>query len=77
MVPETAIITFAGIRKVFVPVKEKAVERLVATGRRIDGRVEITDGLAVGDSYISNPPTNLVPGAPIRVEEGGAGGAAR
>jgi membrane fusion protein, multidrug efflux system len=70
MVGEKAIVVFAGIRKVFVPAQGKAGERLVVTGRRIDGKVEITEGLAAGDLYIADPPPTLVPGTPIAVESG-------
>ncbi len=47
---------------------------MVVTGRRIDGKVEITDGLAAGDAYIVDPPANLVPGARIAIEGGAANG---
>jgi RND family efflux transporter MFP subunit len=74
MIPEKSIVTFAGIRKVFVPDGAKAGEKIVVTGRRIDGRVEVTAGLAPGDVFILDPPQSLVPGAPIAIEAGAADG---
>jgi RND family efflux transporter MFP subunit len=68
MIPETAVIVFAGIRKVFVPQNGKAAERVVALGRKVDGKVEITDGLKARDAYVEQPSASLVPGTPIRVE---------
>jgi hypothetical protein len=70
-------VVFAGIRKVFVPEKGKAAERVVALGRRADGKVEITDGLAVGDLYVDRPPPTLVPGAPIAAEGEPSNGGSR
>jgi multidrug efflux pump subunit AcrA (membrane-fusion protein) len=72
LVDEKAIVVFAGIRKVFVPDKGKAGERLVVTGRRLGGRVEIAEGLAAGELYIVDPPPTLVPGAPITIQSGPA-----
>jgi RND family efflux transporter MFP subunit len=77
MVVEPAIVTFAGIRKVFVPDKDKVGERLVVTGRRVDGRVEILEGLAIGAAYIADPPPALVPGARIRTEDAAGDGGSK
>jgi RND family efflux transporter MFP subunit len=69
MVSEKAVVVFAGIRKVFVPDKAgKAAERVVALGRRVDGKVEISDGLRIGDLYVEQPPAGLIPGALLRPE---------
>jgi RND family efflux transporter MFP subunit len=68
-VREGSVVSFAGVTKVFVPDGAKAGERRVVEGRTVDGRVEITSGLKVGDRYLLAPPQNLFSGAPIRVEE--------
>jgi RND family efflux transporter MFP subunit len=68
-VREGSVVSFAGVTKVFVPDGAKAGERRVVEGRTVDGRVEITSGLKVGDRYLLSPPQNLYSGAPIRVEE--------
>lgn len=73
-VPETAVRTFAGVRKVVVVEAGKAVERPVVLGRRAGARVEIVSGLAAGDSYVSEPPADLIPGNPVRVTGGDPGG---
>ncbi|MCC7341816.1 MAG: hypothetical protein IT170_12090, partial [Bryobacterales bacterium] len=63
-VPNSAVIVFAGIEKVFLLEEGKSVERLVRTGRREDGRVEIVEGLKAGDRVVVKP-GNLVGGVPL------------
>ena len=65
-VPQDAIVTFAGIEKVLTVANGTAVEKRVRTGRRIDNRVEITEGVAVGDEVVLRP-GNLVAGEPVQV----------
>ena len=67
-VPATAIVTFAGIEKVILVKDGKSVERGVQTGRRDGDRVEITQGLAVGDVVVVQP-GNLVSGQPVTVSQ--------
>ncbi len=67
-VPETAVVSFAGIEKVFGVSDGRAVERRVETGRRKPGLVEIVRGLAAGDEIVEAP-GNLVSGAPVVVVE--------
>ncbi len=59
-----SILVFAGLEKVIVPEGGKAVEKQVTTGRRSEGWVEVTDGIAVGDEYVADP-GNLQTGQPI------------
>jgi RND family efflux transporter MFP subunit len=54
-VPAEAIITFAGLEKVVVVVDGKAVEKVVATGRRGPGWVEVTSGLEKGEAVVLSP----------------------
>jgi RND family efflux transporter MFP subunit len=77
LIRQDAIVTFAGIRKVLVPDKGKAGERLVVTGRRVEGRIEIVEGLALGDPYIESPPPGLAPGMPIQPESAEANGGSK
>ena len=65
-VPRDAIVTFAGIQKIFTVVEGKAVEKRVRTGRRIGEQVEITEGIVAGTQVIVQP-GNLVSGAPVTV----------
>lgn len=65
-VPAGALITFAGIEKVVIPRDGKALERVVQTGRRGPGWVEILGGLQAGDEVILNP-EGLRTGQPVQV----------
>jgi RND family efflux transporter MFP subunit len=65
-VPQDAIVTFAGIEKVLTVANGTAVEKRVRTGRRIDDRVEITEGIVAGDEVVVRP-GNLVAGEPVQV----------
>ncbi len=55
LVPASAIVTFAGVEKVFGVKDGRAVERQVRTGRRAADRVEILEGLAAGDPVVVDP----------------------
>jgi RND family efflux transporter MFP subunit len=65
-VPLDAIVTFAGIEKVLTVADNAAVEKRVRTGRRIDDRIEIVEGIAAGDQVVVRP-GNLVAGEPVQV----------
>lgn len=67
MVPAGAVVTFAGLEKVFGVKDGKAVEQRVRTGRRSGDRVEILEGVAAGDLVVADP-GNLVGGQPVTVE---------
>ncbi|HEY5577775.1 MAG TPA: efflux RND transporter periplasmic adaptor subunit [Deferrimonas sp.] len=66
MVPAAAVVTFAGLEKVFVVKDGKAVEQRIRTGRRSGDRVEILEGVAAGDPVVADP-GNLVGGTPVTV----------
>jgi RND family efflux transporter MFP subunit len=63
-VPNTAIVTFAGIDKVMVVENGKAMEKAVTTGRRGPDWIEIKAGLDVGQSVVVDP-GNLQPGQAV------------
>jgi RND family efflux transporter MFP subunit len=66
-VPLDALVTFAGIEKVFVVHNAKALEKPVATGRRGTNWVEIVSGLTAGEKVVRNP-GNLQTGETVRIE---------
>ncbi len=65
-VPASAIVTFAGIEKVLVVENDKTVEKRVRTGRRLEGKVEIVEGLSGGEAVVVEP-GNLVGGQDVRI----------
>lgn len=67
-VPPSAVVTFAGIQKVYTVKDNKAVERPVVIGRRDPAWVEITEGLKAGELVV-DAPGNLVSGQPVMVEK--------
>ncbi len=54
-VPTEALTTFAGLEKVITVKDNKAVERIVTTGRRGPDWIEITSGLVAGDPVVLEP----------------------
>lgn len=67
MVPSSAIVTFAGIQKVFTVNDGKAVEKNVIVGRRTNDWV-VVEGLDAS-TLVVIAPGNLAPGQPVKVEE--------
>lgn len=65
-VPPAAVITFAGIQKVFSIKDGKAIEINVVVGRRENDWIEIVEGLQPNDTVILAP-GNLAPGQPVTV----------
>lgn len=63
-VPDSAIVSFAGLEKVITVEQGKSVEKVVRTGYREPGRVEITEGLRAGELVVVKP-GNLVGGRPV------------
>lgn len=55
VIPQDALITFAGIEKVMLVQRGKTKEQPVTTGRRVNGVVEIVSGVAAGDEVVLNP----------------------
>ncbi|MCL1926729.1 MAG: efflux RND transporter periplasmic adaptor subunit [Syntrophorhabdaceae bacterium] len=67
LAPASAVITFAGLEKVFLVKDDRAEERKVRTGRRSGDLVEILEGLKAGESIVASP-GNLVSGTPVALE---------
>jgi RND family efflux transporter MFP subunit len=66
-VPETAVSQRGDIRTVFVVEESLAWSRMVTTGDRRDGRVEILSGLQDGDRIVYPRPAGLRDGARVEV----------
>jgi len=70
-VPTDALVTFAGIEKVFVVEKDKAVEQSVSIGRRGTNWVEVVHGVKTGDVVVLNP-GNLQTGDAVKMQRPGS-----
>jgi RND family efflux transporter MFP subunit len=68
-VPATAVVSREGRSVVFLLDAERAVERSVRTGRRLDTLVEILEGLGAGDKVVVNPGSDLKIGTRVKVPE--------
>lgn len=68
VIPADALISFAGLEKVFTIKDGKAAEKLVATGRRRDGWIELTSGVKAEEPVIRQP-GNLQAGTPVTVTD--------
>ena len=69
MVPPEAIVTFAGIDRVFVVQEGQAAEKRIRTGRHSPGGVEILEGISPGDQVVLNP-GNITDGERVTVAAG-------
>jgi len=67
MVPASAIVTFAGIQKVFSVKDNKAVEKTVVVGKR-DGDWVVVEGVDAGAPVVLSP-GNLVSGQPVLMSQ--------
>jgi RND family efflux transporter MFP subunit len=65
VVPAEAIFTFAGLEKAFVIENSKVVERIVRTGTRQDGLIEVVEGLKEGDVVATSNLGNLQQGREV------------
>jgi RND family efflux transporter MFP subunit len=66
IVPATAVVSFAGIDRVFTIRDGKASEIRIKTGRRTDIGIEILDGVSAGDQVVINP-GNMTDGESVTV----------
>ncbi len=66
MVPDAALVTFAGTEKVVLVATNTALERPVVTGRRDRGWTEILEGLTPGEQVVRDP-GGLQSGDPVRI----------
>jgi hypothetical protein len=66
-VPASAILTFAGLEKVVVVSKGKALEKNIVTGRRGPDWIEVLSGLEPSEKVVLNP-QGLRTGQPVVVK---------
>ncbi|MGE5698806.1 MAG: efflux RND transporter periplasmic adaptor subunit [Deltaproteobacteria bacterium] len=66
-VPKQAVVTFAGIEKVFVISGDTASERKVKLGEDLGERVEVTEGISPGDRIALSNTGKLVDGSRIKL----------
>ena len=69
-VPAESVVYFVGISKVFVVANGKVEERVVKAGGRQGPRVEILDGVKVGETVAASNLTQLFDGAPVSLVDG-------
>ena len=69
-VPKQAVVTFAGVEKVFVIDNNAARERRVKLGQDLGDRIEIVEGIAACDRVAVSRTGKLVEGSRVRVEPG-------
>lgn len=69
-VPSVAIIPELGGAKVFLYSSGIVVPRVIETGIRMSGNVQVTSGLAPGDTVITSGLQTVFPGMPIRLATG-------
>ncbi len=66
-IPTRAVVGAAGAQSVYVLAAGKAERRRVRVGLDVDGRVEVLEGLAAGDTIITTGNALLRDGAAVRV----------
>ncbi len=76
VVPRSAVLTFAGVHKVFVIADGVAQERRVQIGMRAGEGIQILSGLEGTETIALSPPGSVTTGARIRIKQdaGVAGG---
>lgn len=67
-VPRDAIVSFAGISRVFTAHDGKAVEARVETGETRGDTIQIATGLSGDEQIILAPPSRMVNGSPITIQ---------
>ena len=68
VIPQDALVMFAGIEKVLLVKDGKAHEQRVRTGLRVGDRVELIEGVSPGDVIILTP-GGLADGSPVTVQD--------
>jgi len=68
VVPDVSVVPALGTQRVFVVENGTATPRTVTLGVRSDSTVQITDGIARGDTVITSGIQDLRAGLPVRIE---------
>jgi RND family efflux transporter MFP subunit len=71
MVPLDALVSFAGITKVFIVENGLAKSRVVVSGRIQDQQQEILSGLKAGEQVVVSGQTKLYDGAKVKLADAG------
>ncbi len=66
-VPESAVVTFAGVSRIYFPKDGKAVARQVQIGTPLAGRIEIIGGLDGVTEVVTSGVFKLTEGSPLKV----------
>lgn len=67
-VPQEALMKRGQMELVFVAKNSKAALRLVKTGKKIDGRVEVLSGLEEGEQVVISDVAKLADGQPVTIQ---------
>jgi multidrug efflux pump subunit AcrA (membrane-fusion protein) len=67
-VPYGALVQRGQLDLVFVIQSDRAVLRIVKTGKRLNGEVEVLSGLEAGESLAVEGAASLVDGQPVEVK---------
>ena len=67
-IPLSGLVRRGQMELVFVVRSQKAVLRLVKTGKRFGNEIEILSGLSVGESIVTDNPAVLVDGQPVEAQ---------
>ncbi len=71
LIPARAVTSSLGVTKVFVLEGDRARERMITTGQRVDAEIEVRDGLRPGERVILSNLDRLSDGARVRVARSG------
>jgi RND family efflux transporter MFP subunit len=69
-IPKAAVVSFAGVEKVFVIDNNAARERRVKLGDDLGDRVEVVEGVSAGEQVAVSRTGKLVEGSRVRFEQG-------
>ena len=67
-VPASALIQRGQMELVFVATEGRAQLRLVKTGKRVGGEIEVVSGISAGEKVVSDGATNLTDGQPLTIK---------
>jgi membrane fusion protein (multidrug efflux system) len=67
LVPESAVVQRGDGALVYVVVDNKAKQVRVSLGKRLDGKVEVLNGIAAGDAVVTAGNARLSDGAEVEV----------
>jgi RND family efflux transporter MFP subunit len=66
LVPAAAVHTIAGTSRVFVVKGDRAEERIIVAGQKLDGQIEISSGLKAGERVATENVAQLVDGMKVK-----------